>query len=1272
MTTIPALQKSIARLYSDLAEAKASIRELTARVDNKPGTSGLAGTAAAPTTIHGSLAGLGLDDHPQYMHISNVRTVSADHVYQAGTFNPASTNPPFTIGANATDQLVSGLNADQVDGQDASDFYSITTESANTVYAGPTSGGAANPSFRSLVDADLPTHDIISAHDVTGSLDQLVGLSATNTLGLLTPSDDPGAAKALLKTTSAGLLTLEDLNVTDDLNVGSGVLIANGSSNIVGINKTPTAGYDLDINTTLRTGGLATLASLSVTGAATFGDDLTVGANILFVDYSGERIGIKRAADPQFQLDILGNLRASGWIVGKHAVQLEGAVGIFHFDGREPYESDYTGVSTGHKGQKPITETAIIYRFGKFGKAIQSAVATTNLVINSSWEDGLNSWTSFGSPPTDAVVATESYYGGSSLHLVTDADDQGRYQDITITSGQIYNASVYVKIESGQIVLRSRGDVGDNYYVESDVGWAGDGEWHRMHVRFTSTGTSGQVYVGRRSGYGSSGEYYIDAIQLELYDSITPYCDGSLGSGHSFSGADHASMSSRIASIMDYSPDLAKSNRGTFMCWFKFQNDATHSPLSEYVVTITASTGYLFIGHSASSSVIRFSIGSSASNGSASADGAWHHVAITWDGTDAYLYLDGSLDITHLSYTGFSGPITDIDIGDGSTHIRQMNGWIDEIAFLDRVADADEIASIYESDAPVFAETSTFEWSTPSITTWVDEEGLWSRGAVTGQEVFGISDVNSKSWAGITMDEGDVIIGNSPNFLLWDDSNSRLIVTGKILATQGNMIGGSIFSESFQDSSAIEDWYDWQPTPAAELSIASGGVFGGNHLVVGNNSGNDMAVLAHIVNIPYDPTKTYKVTFRVRRISGTGSVYLGLMGVGADGITLVNKSGGDSYGGQHYICAINVTPGSSWTVYDGYITGNAATGSDGTPGDPTNPGTLHEDAVYIRAMGYYNYNGVAGIMDVDSITIEVVPEGDDLTSIDGGRLVNYSVDTTQLTATAIDGMTITGSVIRTSSSGARIEMNSTRIFGTDGSTTQWEALNADGKLTAGGGDTVLDENGIELKAGNVNHVKFVVRDGLSSSGYLADGDILGRFRNRMVNNPAILQNYTIIEALNATGIGGSPTYPGVLALVGEDRVHISNDVGVANPTPDGNLYTGTITVATRLGETWTSLSFGTNWSDFGSTEQVCEYKKHGDLIFLRGLATSGASAWSTYTIICTLPAGYRPAANLSFASVGSINAFIRVVIRTDGTVRWQAGGAGSGWISLDGIVFSVD
>lgn len=67
---------------------------------------------------HGlALNGLLDDDHTQYVANAIARTISAVH-----TFNPGAPGAPFVLGANATGQLVVGLNADQLDGQTGA-FY---------------------------------------------------------------------------------------------------------------------------------------------------------------------------------------------------------------------------------------------------------------------------------------------------------------------------------------------------------------------------------------------------------------------------------------------------------------------------------------------------------------------------------------------------------------------------------------------------------------------------------------------------------------------------------------------------------------------------------------------------------------------------------------------------------------------------------------------------------------------------------------------------------------------------------------------------------------------------------------------------------------------------------------------------------------------------------------------------------------------------------------------------------------------------------------------
>jgi len=94
---------------------------------------------------HGALTGLGDDDHQQYVHNDVTRTITAQH-----TFSPPAAQAPFALGPNAQGQLVPGLNADQLDGQHASDFSpanhthveaDITDLGATVVKDGDPAGG---------------------------------------------------------------------------------------------------------------------------------------------------------------------------------------------------------------------------------------------------------------------------------------------------------------------------------------------------------------------------------------------------------------------------------------------------------------------------------------------------------------------------------------------------------------------------------------------------------------------------------------------------------------------------------------------------------------------------------------------------------------------------------------------------------------------------------------------------------------------------------------------------------------------------------------------------------------------------------------------------------------------------------------------------------------------------------------------------------------------------------------------------------------------------
>ena len=208
------------------------------------------------TISHGSLLGLNVDDHLKYVHTDIQRTITAQH-----TFNPSSAIAPFILGVNAQGNLVSGLNSQYLYGYSYSDFAfsSLNLTAGN----GLTGGGDLSTDrtfnvgagdginvFADSIEVDVTdllgnglieqaTNNIaigagngitVNANDIALTTPGTLNISSTNSSSgnhthTITNSNNPGASATILASDSGGGLTLDHIDITNDIGLQNGSVI---------------------------------------------------------------------------------------------------------------------------------------------------------------------------------------------------------------------------------------------------------------------------------------------------------------------------------------------------------------------------------------------------------------------------------------------------------------------------------------------------------------------------------------------------------------------------------------------------------------------------------------------------------------------------------------------------------------------------------------------------------------------------------------------------------------------------------------------------------------------------------------------------------------------------------------------------------------------------------------------------------------------------------------------------------------------------------------
>ncbi len=715
---------------------------------------------------------------------------------------------------------------------------------------------ATAAAFAAIQDADLPStivrtsRQIVSGAGLTGG----GNLSADRTLavgagaGITVNADDvalttPGSLSATSTNSASGSHThaIDSTIARSAIQIiagsgltGGGNLTADRTLNVGAGNGISVAADSVAVNTafdftwtgdhvfTLHT----EFDSADFDGAVNvYGDDLRVfnasdlTTPVLYVDVSTRSIGVNRDPDPQFDVDVAGALRAA-WLVGPHAIQLSDAVLIAHYDGPGPYATNFTGTPQGHRGQVATVTGGVVYRPGKFGKSVQLAEATTNLCTNPSFETNTSNWVSSWGD-TLSRSSEQAKYGSYSLKIAADGttNGQGASRDTTVTAGQTYTVSCWVYVPSSYTGASPSPRIYDGANFTTALGAVAitqRDEWVYWSTTQTITSTTLRFLLYASANVAAGQAFYLDAVQVEQKTYATPYCDGALGNGHSWSGTAHASTSSRTYARLSYASPVSNPPL-TVALWYYvdsasqiagspyyytnliWSSDDANNALNRFVIQYNPYTPAW---------IMRVSNGSGTettiSSGEGSLANGWHHFVATADTSGSIaIYIDGVLK---ASTTGANIPATMTGAmtvgsrlaGTGNAD-RGANGVVDDVFVLSRAASADEIRAIYESNAPVFAESAVAYYKSYGPTpVEINEDGLFVEGPTRGPILAVYGGSGTKSWGGQTLSEGDVMLGRDDTYILWDDSAGDWLLHNVNLSITSSGYAVSVSSGSTQ------------------------------------------------------------------------------------------------------------------------------------------------------------------------------------------------------------------------------------------------------------------------------------------------------------------------------------------------------------------------------------------------------------------------------------------------------------------------------------------
>jgi len=147
----------------------------------------------------------------------------------------------------------------------------------------------------------------------------------------------------------------------------------------------------------------------------------------------------------------------------------------------------------------------------------------------------------------------------------------------------------------------------------------------------------------------------------------------------------------------------------------------------------------------------------------------------------------------------------------------------------------------------------------------------------------------------------------------------------------------------------------------------------GRVIKIGDNNGNDTVWMHPKAMLPFDPDVMYKVRAKVRRVSGTGTIYVGVSAKNSDKTKYVTTGNtlADDMGSSIYLLSAGAPALGQWMEYEWYVkgrsTGAAVLPSTNTPESPAQMPAL---TGYLTPMAIGNYQSLAGEVEIAYVVLE--------------------------------------------------------------------------------------------------------------------------------------------------------------------------------------------------------------------------------------------------------------------------------------------------------------